>query len=101
MTYQPKHTHGGFDWAADMQRRIDADTASTPRVERLRATITDIERKHGKAPASVPKPTPHEPGPKTRKAMQLAEALRQARRGNVGQALGAEVHKLPVHIVRG
>jgi len=93
MTY--KHEH----WGDRMQRQLDADTASTPRVKRLRATIADIERKHGKAPASAPKPTPHEPGPKTRNAMQLAEALRRASRGDIGQASATGAHKLPRYVV--
>jgi hypothetical protein len=101
MTYEPRQTPGDFDWAADMQRRIDAGTASTPKVKRLLATIAEIEAKHGKAPATAPKPTPHEPGPLLREAIQVAEAIRRAKRGSIGQASATGAHKLPRHVVRG
>ena len=81
-----------------------AATASTPRVKRLLATIADIERKRGPAPATAPKPKQYPPGPKTREAAKLVEALKRARRGDIGQALGVEqvdVHKLPPHVTYG
>jgi|GEM_PF-6087612 len=101
--YIPRQKPGGFDWAASMQRRIDAGTASTPRVERLRATIADIERKHGKAPATAPEPKQYPKGKLVREAEQVAEAIRRAKRGDIGQAsasIGAP-DKLPPHIVYG
>jgi hypothetical protein len=89
--------------AWERYRKLQGTGASTPAVDRLRATIADIERKHGKAPATAPKPEPMAPGPKTREVAPMVEALRQARRGNVGEAsatTGAP-HKLPPHVTYG
>jgi hypothetical protein len=80
MTYEPKQTPGGFDWAADMQRRIDGGT--TPRVERLRKTIAELEAKRP-APATAPPPKRYPPVPLLREATQVAEAIRRANTGKI------------------
>lgn len=79
-----------------------ADNAkSTPAVERLRQTIAQLEAKRP-APATAPPPKQYPPGPLVREAEKVAEAIRQARQGNIGQASAPNgAHKLPRHVVRG
>jgi hypothetical protein len=86
-----------------MQRRIDAGSASTSRVERLRATIAELEAKHGPAPKTAPPPKQYPKGKLVREAEQVAEAIRRAKRGDIGEAsatTGAP-HKLPPHVTYG
>lgn len=84
-----------------------AGKASTPSASpdvgaRLQKIVDDWKRRH---PNGTPKATKRAPGAVLREAQQMAEAMRRARRGDVGEALGVErveaTNKLPPHIEYG
>ena len=71
-----------------------ADTSSN--ATKLQKVIDDFRRKYPDGVETVPQ---CEPGPLVREAEQMAEALRRAVRGDIGEA--SANHKLPPFITYG
>ena len=76
------------------QQDLDAHFAALPGAQAsagatMEKVIDDYRRKY---PNGTPKVSKRKPGPVMREALQMAEALRRARRADVGEANG--IHKL-------
>ena len=83
------------------QQDLDAHYAALPGAQasagaKMEKVIDDFRRKY---PNGTPKVSKRKPGPVMREALQMAEALRRARRADVGEANG--IHRLAPYVIGG